>query len=1227
MDIIRGAAEYVDFLGVEGPSFMPTVTHFWNADNGISNSTFLHGEQVCVYWSLYAPNAYAKAKRYFEGYENNNPYWITARIHAIPIQDVFDYPYPQLTYPYVYSEPYGINNLYLNGTTRLYDWVPPGIQGDLITEPTDTFHFSENYRVHLSMNILGKILHLLADMSVPAHVHNDEHAARKLTITGSWHTGFCDKYEGWLTHGDGGFMAFEENWYWDYYNTLNQKGGYIDISQQDDPLLFIMYTVNQIADFFASDDVDGDSDLPQGSNSIIDAMYSELETIYSPDHPVRNSHEMTSDESAQIRDTVFPFVIRATAGVLKWFAEENNLTQILVYPLPNLVSGNVSLNGGSGDITDVQIKFDPQTYGIPNVYLNPDENGNYSHTFSYDRFDTYDVTYELYSTDGDYYKEIIVNVEINETTSPLTLDITLHPISDPTNVLVSNDENIPAFRNIQHAVEYLSSHNSGTIRILAGTYTGDRNINITWTPNYHVTIIGIDDCIIDCGGSEIAFKFLYHELYSYNENDMIDNLTIINARQGIVIEHGSPVIKNNTIENCTIYDGYAIPQGAGICCKSSATIENNEILNNTGNWSLGNETYGGGIYVENNTEGTVLIKNNMVSGNSAYNGGGIYCTGSGKIILDWNEITLNTLVQGGGSFPWPENGTGIHCETCADIEVRNNLIYNNLPYGSLDYSLGLLSNCENVIVENNTIVCNTNQTGIKLKTTSPAIINNNIVSENGKGICIYSGDAPVITYCCVNNNTYDNYVNVSPGIGCLTDVDPELDEETYQPLWISDVKSPCIDTGDPTITDVDGTPSDIGAVRAVTHKYDTIELPSPEENNGWKWLSFPALDNVYSTPTYDPDVAEYLLYDIMQGPIPTILDKVEAEDYTILWNGSYWLHDDEQFLRTEGFKFHMNDAAELDVPGFKVADNTTIVLDGNNVENWVGYWLDETQHVSDAFSDYWSGSNINFIQHQFWTAFYLGRWRIMLYGGCEEPTLSYGDMVIVKCNTTINDFQWDSGTPVERIVFSKPEYFTFEEQADYIPLYIELDKNNMPQEIGAFVNGECIGAVVVEDTLTQINAYTTSVPPGNIELELYYGGRSENQHISSYNCVTSSKPNIVMKQLSTKMSGDAWFIDLREDSSMIPAPSKVSLSNYPNPFNPTTTISYSLPQEGKVSLKIYNVKGQLVKQLIDGSQPEGYYEVVWNGKDNAGRSVASGIYYYRINACGKTINKKMLLLK
>jgi len=217
----------------------------------------------------------------------------------------------------------------------LYDCVPPippGLKGDLITEPVETFSLSSPYRQHLSLNILGRILHLLADMSVPAHAHNDEHAPRKLWLLDSWHTEYCDEYEGWHADSDkdisaGGFMVFEDNWYWNYLNILAQKGGYIDISMEDDPLYFAMYTVNQIADFFASDDVDGDSDLPQGSNQIIDAIYAELEAQYPPDHPVRNAHEMNDDECALIRDTVFPFVIRATAGLLEWFAQENNLTQ------------------------------------------------------------------------------------------------------------------------------------------------------------------------------------------------------------------------------------------------------------------------------------------------------------------------------------------------------------------------------------------------------------------------------------------------------------------------------------------------------------------------------------------------------------------------------------------------------------------------------------------------------------------------------------------------------------------------------------------------------------------------------------------------------------------------------------------------------------------------------------------------------------------------------------
>jgi len=85
--------------------------------------------------------------------------------------------------------------------------------------------------------------------------------------------------------------------------------------------------------------------------------------------------------------------------------------------------------------------------------------------------------------------------------------------------------------------------------------------------------------------------------------------------------------------------------------------------------------------------------------------------------------------------------------------------------------------------------------------------------------------------------------------------------------------------------------------------------------------------------------------------------------------------------------------------------------------------------------------------------------------------------------------------------------------------------------------------------------------------------------------------------------------------------------NYPNPFNPATTIRYQLPRSTKVILNIYNILGQRVKTLVDEVQTAGAKSVHWEGKNNAGQNVSSGIYIYRLQAGGKTFSRKMLLLK
>jgi len=85
--------------------------------------------------------------------------------------------------------------------------------------------------------------------------------------------------------------------------------------------------------------------------------------------------------------------------------------------------------------------------------------------------------------------------------------------------------------------------------------------------------------------------------------------------------------------------------------------------------------------------------------------------------------------------------------------------------------------------------------------------------------------------------------------------------------------------------------------------------------------------------------------------------------------------------------------------------------------------------------------------------------------------------------------------------------------------------------------------------------------------------------------------------------------------------------NYPNPFNPSTTIAFDLAKAGNVKLSVYNVKGQLVRRLTHANLPGGSHRVTWNGVDESNRPVASGIYYYRLETGDYTKTNKMLLMK
>jgi flagellar hook assembly protein FlgD len=90
----------------------------------------------------------------------------------------------------------------------------------------------------------------------------------------------------------------------------------------------------------------------------------------------------------------------------------------------------------------------------------------------------------------------------------------------------------------------------------------------------------------------------------------------------------------------------------------------------------------------------------------------------------------------------------------------------------------------------------------------------------------------------------------------------------------------------------------------------------------------------------------------------------------------------------------------------------------------------------------------------------------------------------------------------------------------------------------------------------------------------------------------------------------------------------LSLSNYPNPFNPETTVKYTLPSKGEVTVTIYDAGGARVATLVDQVvRGAGAYETRWNGRDEKGAAVGSGVYFARIVHAGGAMTRKMVLLK
>jgi hypothetical protein len=125
---------------------------------------------------------------------------------------------------------------------------------------------------------------------------------------------------------------------------------------------------------------------------------------------------------------------------------------------------------------------------------------------------------------------------------------------------------------------------------------------------------------------------------------------------------------------------------------------------------------------------------------------------------------------------------------------------------------------------------------------------------------------------------------------------------------------------------------------------------------------------------------------------------------------------------------------------------------------------------------------------------------------------------------------------------------------------------------------------------------------------------------------------IVVTAVSFDYGINPLLIVVEEQTGTDPAddmpPTYFLANNYPNPFNPVTTITYSIDRSSHVTLRIYDVSGRLVRTLVNEMQEPGRrYTVTWDGRNSFGRNVSSGIYFCRLTTEARTSTRKMVLMR
>ncbi len=715
-----------------------------------------------------------------------------------------------------------------------------------------------------------------------------------------------------------------------------------------------------------------------------------------------------------------------------------------------------------------------------------------------------------------------------------------------------------------------------------------------------------------------------------------------------------------TITDNVISGNSASEEGGGIYCDNDFTSIASNII--SGNSS---DEVGGGIYLYSYND-IPIITNNVIVENTAFeDGGGIYCD-SDAVIMN-NTIARNSASWDGGGW----NGGGIYC-SYSDLTVTNTILWDNAPQeiylsgGSSTVTVSYSDVQGGQAAIGGTGTVNWGSGNINL---SPQFVD----AANGdyhlriQSPCTSAGTSNGAPPEDIDGNPR----GTPPSIGAYENaVDVEdvttLTVQAFSPvnLVITDPKGQVIDKDTSTIP---------GAVYNTTNLNDDgdpdVEVTIPNALLGDYSIMVTAKPGANPTDTYTIDInygdeAIRLAEDVQVGDIPAeSLPYVHFYPYRKLVQGwelislpkqpgntgitsvlatiegkydSVWTYDQStgwqwyipsnppasnlsEMEARRGYWLMVNELCFLKVQGDD--PDTAIPLSAN--WNLPGYCAGTYRDIEDCMA------SINGLYISVWEYDSVDEWRWYLSALPDASNLEFMRPGFGYWIETFAACTWDIG---EGAPLAPPA----------IPVagnrYVLSERPQMPYVVwgNVEVNGVKVTGATRDAPVALLKV--------NGEVVSSYRMGTVSQHGDSYALdVPASIDDSAQVELYVQMDGQEVKVDMappgrpgqvvRFDLSVQLAPRMSRLhQNFPNPFNPETWIPYQLKEDARVEVRIYALTGQLVRTLSLGLKPAGFYvdrqkAAYWDGRNEAGEHVASGVYFYSIKAGNLITTRKMVVAR